>query len=130
VLVGLLVLATGESFVLYGRLLGLMYVGTQMAVPMVCSTSHRLRVDLELIKWDRGNECITLLTPVDTFLEAPITQEEPAAVPSGQARTVRGTGPDGLRPGVRRRCSLVRRGRSAAQGRTVRDLVQEPGFPA
>jgi hypothetical protein len=30
----------------------------------------------------------------------------------------------------RRRCSLVRRGRSAAWGRTVRDLVQELGFPA
>ena len=30
----------------------------------------------------------------------------------------------------RRRCSLVRRGRSAAQGRTVRDLVQEHGVPA
>ena len=28
------------------------------------------------------------------------------------------------------RCSLVRRGRSAARGRTVRDLVQEHGFPA
>jgi hypothetical protein len=46
---------------------------------------------------------------VDTFLEAPITQEEPAAVLSGQARTVRGTGPDGPRPEA---------GRSArAQGR-------------
>jgi hypothetical protein len=66
---------------------------------------------------------------VDAFLEAPITSKEPAAVLSGQARTVRGTGPDGPRPGVRRRCSLVRRGRSAAQGRTVRDLVQELGFP-
>ena len=52
------------------------------------------------------------------------------AVLSGQARTVRGTGPDGPRPGVRRRCSLVKRGRSAARGRTVRDLVQELGFPA
>ena len=39
-------------------------------------------------------------------------------------------GPDGPRPGVRRRCSLIKRGRSAAQGRTVRDLVQELGFPA
>jgi hypothetical protein len=29
-------------------------------------------------------------------LEAPITSKEPAAVLSGQARTVRGTGPDGL----------------------------------
>jgi hypothetical protein len=36
---------------------------------------------------------------VDTFLEAPMTQEN------------------------QRRCSLVRRGRSAAQGRTVRDLA-------
>jgi hypothetical protein len=67
---------------------------------------------------------------VDTFLEALITSKEPAAVLSGQARTVRGTGPDGPRPGVRRQCSLVRRGRSTAQGRTVRDLVQELGFPA
>jgi hypothetical protein len=32
---------------------------------------------------------------VDAFLEAPITSKEPAAVLSGQARTVRGTGPDG-----------------------------------
>jgi hypothetical protein len=67
---------------------------------------------------------------VDTFLEAPNTSKEPAAVLSGQARTVCGTGPDGPRPDVRRRCSLVRRGRSAAQGRTVRDRVQELGFPA
>jgi hypothetical protein len=67
---------------------------------------------------------------VDTFLEAPITSKEPAAVLSGQARTVRGIGSDGPRPGARRWCSLVRRRRSAAQGRTVRDLVQELGFPA
>jgi hypothetical protein len=67
---------------------------------------------------------------VDTFLEAPITSKEPAAVLSGQARTVRGTGPDGPRPGARRWCSLVRRGRSAAQGRMVRDLAQELRFPA
>jgi hypothetical protein len=43
---------------------------------------------------------------VDALSEAPITQEN------------------------QRWCSLVRRGRSAAQGRTVRDLVQELGFPA
>jgi hypothetical protein len=67
---------------------------------------------------------------VDTFLEAPITSKEPAAVLSGQARTVRGTGPDGPRTGARRRCSLVRRGRSAHRDRTVRGLVQELGFPA
>jgi hypothetical protein len=30
----------------------------------------------------------------------------------------------------RRRCSLVRRGRSAAWGRTVHDLAQGLGFPA
>jgi hypothetical protein len=40
---------------------------------------------------------------VDTFLEAPITQEN------------------------QRRCSLVRRGRPAAQGRTVRDLARGGG---
>jgi hypothetical protein len=34
---------------------------------------------------------------VDAFLEAPITSKEPAVVLSGQARTVRGTGPDGPR---------------------------------
>ena len=38
---------------------------------------------------------------VDAFLEAPITQQEPTAVLSGQARTVRGTGPDGPRPDAR-----------------------------
>jgi hypothetical protein len=38
---------------------------------------------------------------VGAFLGAPITQYEPAAVLSGQARTVRGTGPDGPRPGAR-----------------------------
>jgi hypothetical protein len=48
------------------------------------------------------------------------------------------TGADGPRAGAgrsaawceARRCSLHRRGRSTAQGRTVRDLVQELGFPA
>jgi hypothetical protein len=74
--------------------------------------------------------CLQKYTFVDTFLEAPITQQEPAAVLSGQVRTVRGTGPDGPRPGTRLGCSLIRRGRSAAQGRTVRDLAQELGFPA
>jgi hypothetical protein len=46
------------------------------------------------------------LQVVDIFLEAPITQKN------------------------QRRYSLVRRGRSAAQSRTVRELVQELGFPA
>jgi hypothetical protein len=72
--------------------------------------------------WDRLS--------VDTFFFGGANHsKEPAAVFSGHARMVRGTGPDGPRPGVRRRCSLVRRGRSAAQGRTVCDLVQELGFP-
>jgi hypothetical protein len=70
---------------------------------------------------------------VDTLLEAPITSKEPAAMLSGQTRTVRGTGPDGPRPDVRRRCSLVRRGRSATwrrnsgslpDGRTVRACAE------
>jgi hypothetical protein len=43
------------------------------------------------------------ISSVDTFLEAPITQEN------------------------QRRCSLVRRGRSATQGRTVRDLARGGG---
>jgi hypothetical protein len=38
---------------------------------------------------------------VGAFLGAPITQYEPAAVHSGQARTVRGTGLDGPRHGAR-----------------------------
>jgi hypothetical protein len=44
---------------------------------------------------------ILIMTSVGALLGAPITQYEPAAVLSGQARTVRGTGPDGLRPGAR-----------------------------
>jgi hypothetical protein len=52
----------------------------------------------------RGSEWRREPVPaVDTFLEAPITQEN------------------------QRRCSLVRRGRSAAQGRTVRDLARGRG---
>jgi hypothetical protein len=46
-----------------------------------------------------ANGCTSSLV-VDAFLEASITQEN------------------------QRRCSLVRRGRSAAQGRTVRDLAR------
>jgi hypothetical protein len=37
----------------------------------------------------------TSLVTVGAFLGAPINQYEPAAVLSGQARTVRDTGPDG-----------------------------------
>jgi hypothetical protein len=50
---------------------------------------------------------------VDAFLEAPITSKEPAAVLSGQARTVRGTGPDGPRPGAGARVPCLTVGRSA-----------------
>jgi hypothetical protein len=57
---------------------------------------------------------------VDTFLEAPITSKEPAAVLSGQARTVRGLGPDGPRPGAGARVPCLTAGRSAPWGRTVR----------
>jgi hypothetical protein len=42
------------------------------------------------------------------------------AVLSGQARTVRGQGPDGLRPGAGARVSCLTAGRSAPWGRTVR----------
>jgi hypothetical protein len=56
---------------------------------------------------------------VDAFLE-PNTQEEPAAVLSGQAWTVRGLGPDGPRPGTGARVSCLTAGRSAPWGRTVR----------
>jgi hypothetical protein len=56
--------------------------------------------------------------------------KEPTAVISGQAWAVRGTEPDGPRPGARRRCSLVKRGRSTVRGRTVRDLAQGLAFPA
>jgi hypothetical protein len=50
----------------------------------------------------------------------PNTQEEPAAVLSGQARTVRGLGPDGPRLGAGARFSCLTAGRSAPWGRTVR----------
>jgi hypothetical protein len=51
----------------------------------------------------RRDRCTSIeaLGAVGAFLGAPITQYEPAAVLSGQARTVRGTGPDGSRPGAR-----------------------------
>jgi hypothetical protein len=65
------------------------------------------------------NVLYKLLTPFRSVKHSTRT----VAVPSAQGRTVRAQGPDGPRPGARRRCSLVRRGRSAAQGRTVRDLV-------
>jgi hypothetical protein len=42
------------------------------------------------------------------------------AVLSGQARTVRGQGPDGPRPGAGARVSCLTAGRSAPWGRTVR----------
>jgi hypothetical protein len=50
---------------------------------------------------------------VDAFLEAPITSKEPAAVLTGQARTVRGTGPNGPRSGARARVPCLTAGRSA-----------------
>jgi hypothetical protein len=67
---------------------------------------------------------------VGTFLGGANHSKELAVVLSGQARMVRGTEPDGPRPGARRRCSLVRHERSVAQGRTVHDLAQRLGFPA
>jgi hypothetical protein len=76
--------------------------------------------------WKPSQESSVLLTPFRSAKHLIRT----VAVPSAQGRTVRAQGPDGPRPGARRRCSLVKHGRSAAQGRTVRDLVQEPGFPA
>jgi hypothetical protein len=57
---------------------------------------------------------------VDAFLERQILQEEPVAVLSGQARTVRGLGPDSPRPGTGARVSCLTAGRSAPWGRTVR----------
>jgi hypothetical protein len=85
---------------------------------------------------NRGNtlDIINKSIFVDTFLEAPITQKNQrrcslvrrgrsatwreATVLSGQARTVRGQGPDGPRPGAEARVSCLTAGRSArAQGR-------------
>jgi hypothetical protein len=57
---------------------------------------------------------------VGAFLGAPITQHEPAAVPSAEARTVRGQGPDGPRPGTEAWVPCLTVGRSAPWGRTVR----------
>jgi hypothetical protein len=71
-----------------------------------------------------------MISSVDTFLEAPITQKNQQRCSlvrrgrsAAQSRTVR----DLARGGG---ALLVRRGWSAAQGRTVRDLVQELRFPA
>jgi hypothetical protein len=83
----------------------------------------------------RGRETVVSNPGVDTFLEASITQENQrrcslvrrdgprprvgrsatwreAAVLSGQARTVRGTGPDGPRPGTGARVRCLTAGRS------------------
>jgi hypothetical protein len=57
------------------------------------------RTELEFVD-DRPWSSVLAMVGVDTFLEAPITSKEPAAMLSGQARTVRGTGPDGPRPGA------------------------------
>jgi hypothetical protein len=67
-------------------------------------TATHLHLDLNLnsIHWLPMNKCVC----VDAFLERQTLNKN------------------------RWRCSLVRRGRSAARGRTVRDLVQEHGFPA
>jgi hypothetical protein len=46
------------------------------------------------------------------------------AVLSDQARTVRGLGPDGPRPGARARVSCLTAGRSAPWGRTVRAYAE------
>jgi hypothetical protein len=52
------------------------------------------------------------------FFQAPITQQEPAAVLFAQARTVRSQGPDGPRPGIGLRVPCLTAGRSArAHGR-------------
>jgi hypothetical protein len=84
------------------------------------------------------------MTSVDTFLEASITQKNQrrcplhrggrsarrgrtvrdlvrgAVVLPGQTRTVRGTGPDGPRPGTGAGDPCLTVGRSAPTGRTVR----------
>jgi hypothetical protein len=52
---------------------------------------------------EHGEKGAPAIVSVDTFSEAPITQKN------------------------QRRCSLVRRGRSAAWGRTVRDLARGSG---
>jgi hypothetical protein len=62
------------------------------------SSNHRINFGAFFVKPGKSNvfdgSCWHLFG-------APITQQEPAAVLSGQARTVRGTGPDGPRPGAR-----------------------------
>jgi hypothetical protein len=52
--------------------------------------------------------------------EAPITQYEPVAMLSSQARTVRGQGPHGPRPGTGAWVPCLTAGRSAPWGRLVR----------
>jgi hypothetical protein len=66
-------------------------------------TAYSIKIQNRFFSWKMLE---VQIEHVDTFWEAPITQKN--------QRTVRGTEPDGPRPSVRRGCSLVRRGRSAA----------------
>jgi hypothetical protein len=79
--------------------------------------------------WLGRNRGVTVATlySKDVFVLTPFRSAKYSRRTGGGALW---SGADGPRPGVRRRCSLVKRGRSAAQGRMVRDLVQELGFPA
>jgi hypothetical protein len=54
------------------------------------------------------------------LFRVPNTQQEPAAMLSAQARTVRDQGPDGPRPGAGAKVPCLTVGRSAPTGRTVR----------
>jgi hypothetical protein len=58
------------------------------------------------------------------LFRAPNTQQEPAAVLSAQARTVRDQGPDGPRPEAGAKVSCLTVGRSAPTGRTVRACAE------
>jgi hypothetical protein len=59
---------------------------------------------------------------------APITAWEPVAVLAALARTVRGQGPDGPRPGTGLRVSCLTAGRSASTGRTVHTCARAAEF--
>jgi hypothetical protein len=79
----------------------------------MCNISIRQFMDTPLILSSIFYHCWHLF-------RAPNTAWEPVAVPSAEARTVHGQGPDGPRPGTGGGVPCLTVGRSAPTGRTVR----------
>jgi hypothetical protein len=76
------------------------------------------RVAMRIASWGQLKPKRT----VDAFLEASITSKEPASVFSGQAWTVRGTGPDGPRHRAGRSATWREAAVLSGQARTVRGI--------